>query len=255
MSHLDPERLAALADDYPTAAELAHLALCGECRGEREAYRELLALAVRERDSGERSLTTWQALATSLREQGLLAPTGSASSDSGAETPQPATRNPQPATHRWMQAAAAVLLIGAGAMGGRLSVAAGPEDARLAGDGDPSAQLGELAAYNPADTTGPRFGSVTEAQAALTRADREYRLAMTYLAANDTARIEFRSSDLYRARLAALDAMAGAARDGVDEFPHDPVLNQAYLQTLAVREATLRQLGSTLPAGVRLTQF
>jgi len=31
MSHLSSERLAALADEAPTAAELAHLAGCAEC--------------------------------------------------------------------------------------------------------------------------------------------------------------------------------------------------------------------------------
>jgi hypothetical protein len=100
-----------------------------------------------------------------------------------------------------------------------------------------------------------RFGDLIEAQAVLTRAERDYRQAMAYLAANDTTTGTYRKSDVYRARLAALDAMAGAAQQGVNEIPHDPVLNQAYVSTLAVREATLRQLSSVLPAGQRLGRF
>ena len=41
MSHLSTERLAALADEEPTAPEAAHLAACGECSRERAAYRTL----------------------------------------------------------------------------------------------------------------------------------------------------------------------------------------------------------------------
>jgi len=33
------------------------------------------------------------------------------------------------------------------------------------------------------------------------------------------------------------------------------VLNQYYLSTLGAREVTLRQLGSVLPPGTRLTRF
>jgi hypothetical protein len=101
----------------------------------------------------------------------------------------------------------------------------------------------------------PAFKSIDEAQAALTRAEREYRQAVSFLAARDTTTRTFRNSDVYRARLQALDAMAGVAREAVDEVPHDPVLSQYYLSTLAAREATLQQLTTTLPTGVRLTRF
>ena len=43
--HLDPERLAALADETPTPAEAEHLAGCLVCRREREAYVALVDLA------------------------------------------------------------------------------------------------------------------------------------------------------------------------------------------------------------------
>src|SRR5687768_18037300 len=48
MLHLSPERLAALADDEPLAAEASHLASCARCSAERAAHRRLLTLAHRE---------------------------------------------------------------------------------------------------------------------------------------------------------------------------------------------------------------
>jgi hypothetical protein len=45
-------------------------------------------------------------------------------------------------------------------------------------------------------------------------------------------------------------------RGALKEAPQDPVINQYYLQTVGAREATLRQLGTTLrPAGVKLNRF
>jgi hypothetical protein len=45
-------------------------------------------------------------------------------------------------------------------------------------------------------------------------------------------------------------------RGALKEAPQDPVINQYYLQTVGAREATLRQLGTTLrPAGVSLNRF
>src|SRR5215203_4062902 len=45
MSHLSTERLAALGDEEPTAAEAAHLATCADCAREHSAYRTLVAIA------------------------------------------------------------------------------------------------------------------------------------------------------------------------------------------------------------------
>ena len=52
--------------------------------------------------------------------------------------------------------------------------------------------------------------------------------------------------ELYRTRLAALDQMAGAAREAVYDAPHDPVINSYYINTLAAREVTLKQLNASL---------
>lgn len=258
MSHLDPERLAALADEAPTAAEAAHLATCGECRRERDAYLALLALAAAERDATPAPLSSWETLAGSLRAEGLLAEEGSGMTEQGSVTAGPRRRFPVPGSlfPRWLyQAAAAIFIAAAGVAAGRWSAqprAASPAGmiAGVSGSGD-----ARLVGGRPDADTVVRFESIVEAQAALTRAEREYRQAMTFLATNDTTTRTFRNSDVYRARLAALDAMAGAAREGVNELPHDAFINQTYMSTLAAREATLRQLGSTLPAGVRLTRF
>jgi hypothetical protein len=63
------------------------------------------------------------------------------------------------------------------------------------------------------------------------------------------------SPDTYRTRLAALDNVMTEMRSALHEAPQDPVINQYYLATVGAREATLRQLGTTLPAGARLNRF
>jgi hypothetical protein len=44
-------------------------------------------------------------------------------------------------------------------------------------------------------------------------------------------------------------------RTALHEAPHDPVINQYYMATVGAREATLRQLGTALPAGRSLNRF
>jgi hypothetical protein len=258
MSHLDPDRLAALADNEPTPPEVLHLRECAACAHEREAYRTLLLLAHEEGSLPAVPLSKWDAIAEALRAGGVPAP-ASAAPPAPAARAEPSVvpiRRPR-GLRLWMQVAAAIALVAGGAVGGALL---GPKVVK----GDPTdagfAQGPRIERPDPSGTrlvgdTLAGFRSIAEAQASLTRAEREYRQAMMFLAANDTAVREFRNADVYRARLAALDAMAGAAQQGVLELPHDPMINQYYMSTLAAREATLRQLSSTLPAGVRLTGF
>ena len=78
--------------------------------------------------------------------------------------------------------------------------------------------------------------------------------AAVFLAEHDsTAAVG--SSDVLRARLAALDDMMPRVREALNEAPEDPVLNQVYLSTYDVRESTLRQLGRTLPVGARVNGY
>ena len=46
-----------------------------------------------------------------------------------------------------------------------------------------------------------------------------------------------------------------AACQKLGQAPYDPVINDFYLNSFAQREATLRQLNTALPQGVRLNSF
>jgi hypothetical protein len=99
------------------------------------------------------------------------------------------------------------------------------------------------------------FRSTAEAISILQRAERDYRMAMMYLSGQDTVTRVADDPALYRARLAALDEMAGVALDAVHQAPQDPLMNRYYLATLGARDATLRQLGEKLPENVQLVGF
>src|SRR5690242_8196381 len=72
MLHLDPERLAALADSEPTTEEATHLATCAKCARERSAYRELVTRAAGERTTIlAQPLTDWESLSKRLRAEGM----------------------------------------------------------------------------------------------------------------------------------------------------------------------------------------
>jgi hypothetical protein len=78
---------------------------------------------------------------------------------------------------------------------------------------------------------------------------------MMYLAGQDTVARTADDPEIYRARLAALDEMAGVALDAVQQAPQDPLMSRYYLTTLGARDATLRQLGEKLPENVQLVGF
>ena len=107
-----------------------------------------------------------------------------------------------------------------------------------------------------ASTTEPDFKTVDEAWATLNRAGEEYQRASAYLSASNTDVPMPPNPSQYRTRLAALDGVMSEIRGAMKEAPQDPVINQYYLTTVSAREATLRQLGTTLrPAGVSLSRF
>src|SRR5438477_9170628 len=106
MLHLSIERQAALADEQPTADELAHLSQCERCATEVDAHRSLLAMAGGERDAMQLPLTRWDALSRQLRKQGLIAESGS-NDEGNARLVRSAVR-----ASRWpLQVAAALLLV------------------------------------------------------------------------------------------------------------------------------------------------
>jgi hypothetical protein len=241
MLHLPTDRLAALGDETPTPEEAAHLAQCSACAGEHEAYRALIAMANAEREPLGLPLTRWDAIAEQLsRETPHLAPLGDAA------TPRRPARWP-------MQAAAGFLLIAGGIMAGRVSAGAGmlPSDAATttASAPSPAGNTTQLASDSAS------FASIEEARLAQQRSEMLYQQAAAFLAQHDTTGAGDGSPVAYRSRLAALDRVISTTREAMRQAPHDPVINGYYLTTLGQREATLRQLNTSLPASLRVNSF
>jgi hypothetical protein len=202
--------------------------------------KELDDLVAQERERGAPPLTDWDSLATRLRVEGLIA-TNSSPRERLAARP-------------WMQAAAAVLIAFGGAAVGRYtaSPARTPPPDRNVASTQTAAPQGQNAS---APVTPTEFHSPEEAWATLNRAGEEYQRASSYLSASNTEVPMPTNPETYRTRLAALDNVMTEMRSALHEAPHDPVINQYYLATVGAREATMRQLGTTLPAGARLNRF
>ena len=234
MSHLPDERLAALSDEPPNSAELAHLASCERCAAERAAHRNLRELASAQGAQIGAPLTSWESLAPALRADGVI--------DTGEWR---VARRPRRFTGVWSQAAAALLIALGGIAYGRYS----------AGGSVLPEQASAIAARGSEADSVPTFSSVDEARAAQERYETLYQSAALYLAAHDTAELTPDSPAAMRHRLATLDEVGATVRQALTESPGDPVINGYYLTTLGQREATLRQLNAALPAGVRVNSF
>jgi len=233
MLHLSAERLAALADDEPTTTEGEHLARCSVCARERAAHRSLVAMAVGDREAAALPLTRWETLLPALRAEGI------------ARSAEPTPRR-FAANSGWMRAAAAVLLVATGVAAGRYSAG----KPIVPGAGDTERDTASQVMTSGTDSV-PVFQSPTQALAALAQYERAYQAAATYLAANDTAAQPV-GREVYEARLATLDQVAEATRQGLQATPYDPVINRYYLTTLGARQATLRQLSASLPSNVHV---
>jgi hypothetical protein len=231
MSHLSIDRLAALADEQPTADEVAHLTLCAECAREVAAHRSLLALASVEREAMRLPLTRWESLAPALRSDGLIRVPVAARRDSSTFSPQ-----------RILQIAAALLLIAGGTALGRVSA------------GAPVIPAETIAVTTAFDSVPTDFASVQEAERARTLYRDGYQRATSYLAQHDSARIEGTPA-VMRTRLSALDHVTRITREALNDAPFDPVLNDFLLNSYYQREATLRELNTVLPQNVRLNSF
>ena len=263
--HLSAERLAAFDHEPFTIDELAHLTACAACRAERDAMMTLVGLAAAEapRAAAEHAprLVTWESLAAGLRtaDAAIGATPGTMSdvvSDRGPDVTSGHTSDVMPVAapgpvagarvvpmHMgampdrlwgaafWRRAAAAVLLLGGGALLGRVTA-----------HRDVGQTMAQVALGNALGDG--EFTSVERATEVLTRAQRDYERASMWLASNDSTT---RSSEVYRARLAALDQMMAASRAALRDAPQDPVLNHYYLAAWTAREATLQALGGTLP--------
>lgn len=234
MLHLSSERLAALADEEPTAAEAMHLASCPMCAGERLVHQEMLVNSRSVRDSHDEPLTSWGPLAQRLADQGLLLERSKSAHG----------------ISRILRAvggiAAAFILLAGGAMYGRHAAVS----ATVAG------LEGSIAAGSNMTTVSDEpivFSSTAEAMQVFLRAQREYQQASAYLAEHEAP--DARSSSTVLTRLAALDEMQATSLAALQQAPSDPVINQYYISTLGAREATLKQLGHVIPTGNQVTRY
>ncbi|MBA3918482.1 MAG: hypothetical protein C0516_07840 [Gemmatimonas sp.] len=271
--HLDAERLAAFDHEPFTDEELAHLSACASCRAEQEAIARLVDLAhgvlvteAAAEEAGQMAprLVSWEQIAAGLaRDEGARdVQTTAATASPAALRMASAARLPDERSRtagsrsvlfrRLQFAAAAALLLATGATFGRLT---GPSSNGLslarASQEAVAESLGLSAGMLPvANTNG--FTSVEEASTVLERAQRDYERASLWLAANDTVQHD---SEVFRARLAALDQMMAASRAALRDAPQDPVLNQYYLAAYTAREATLQQLMGTLPVNKTIERY
>lgn len=228
MRHLDPERLAALNDEPPTREEAAHLARCAVCAQERDAFAQLRAVAAMPQTSPEPPLTRWATLAPALQAEGLLVPAPS--------SPVAVSARRLPG---WLRVAATLALVAGSAAAGRVSA------------GTDALPMGTVAVVADTNTEND-FESVADASMVLERAQRDYERASLWLASHDTT---VNAQTVYKARLAALEQMMLASRDGLYAAPQDPLLNQYYLAAYTAREATLRQLGASLSVDRVMERF
>ncbi|MEO5588603.1 MAG: hypothetical protein ABIS03_03365 [Gemmatimonadaceae bacterium] len=195
-------------------------------------------MVARERERGAPPLTDWESLSTSLRAEGLIKT--SAGSRFG--------------TRQWMQIAAGIALAVGGAVAGRASAGGSlipvAQQTVAVNEPVPSPEA-TLASNSPV-----QFKSPEEAWDVLNRAGEEYQRASAFLSASNTETPLSAGPSQYRTRLVALDNVMTEIRGALKEAPEDPVINQYYLATVGAREATLRQLGTTLrPEGVSLSRF
>src|SRR3954471_22640446 len=221
MSHLSPERLAALIDEQPTAAELAHLAACRPCSRERGAYEALAAMAQSGPSIGT-PLTTWEKLAPALAKDGIM------------EADRSLGRRLR-GVRGWLQAGGAVLLLAGGVGFGRITA--------------PAPTSATVAALPSADV---HFASVEEAQAMAAKSQNIYQASMAYIAGQNNSGYSLASPSVIKTRLAALEQVTRIAGAALEDAPYDPVVNTLYLNAQGQREASMRKLNT---ASTRVTTY
>jgi hypothetical protein len=231
MSHISPERLAALVDETALPEEATHLAACAPCTTELEAQRRLVRMALAEMPREGAPLNDWVALSAALKAEGII-----------STAPVPSVRASRA---QWvMRIAAGLMLVTGSALVGRWS----------SGISLPSASQQVASAATAA--AAPAFDSPQAAMQVLTSAQQQYSDAAAYLAAQDTtSHFIGLNVNTYRARLTALDNIVASTRTALYQAPQDPVLNQYYLSAVAAREATLRQYKAALPAKQQLERY
>ena len=146
-----------------------------------------------------------------------------------------------------LQIAAGFLLVAAGIGAGRVTMGGALLPGGLSGNA--------LDRTVTADSMPSTFASAAEAAYwQQIYADR-YQRAIAYLASHDSSSKMAGTPSATRTRLSALDRVSATMRQALADAPYDPVINDFYLNSFAQREATLRQLNTALPQGVRLNSF
>jgi hypothetical protein len=260
VAHIPIERLAAFDDAPFTADEVAHLAQCAECRAERDAVAQVVAMAGA---FGQHEIATDGPRLVEFEQ--IMAGLGRVPVLDGIDTVpavradvQPERRPRRSFAPLLRQAAAALLLVGGGAVLGRMSgEVSGAMGAGLLASSGAMRASAVSASATPASLTDHPFAdqsftSVDEATAALNQAQRDYERASLWLASNDSTA---RDPEVYRARLAALDQMMEASRVALRDAPQDPVLNHYYLAAYSAREATLQALLGALPVDKTIERY
>jgi len=217
--------------------------------------RGLDALITREQTRIVAPLTEWHNLSMSLRQEGLIR-------DSAGERPRAErtyTPSAEPvrrgsgwmrATGRWtMRVATGAALVGIGVVAGRgmtIGQSLVTEFQQMVSDSTRGSSV---------HISGKSFDSPAAARKTLVRAQAEYQAAAAFLDASDSVPQILGGSSVYQNRLAGLDEMTTASLTALKDAPHDPLLNQYFLAASAAREATLQQLGNSLPVGTTMERF
>jgi hypothetical protein len=227
------------------------------------------ALITRERTRVVAPLTEWHTLASALRTEGVIRPQPAAEEASydtryGApfehstrHTPAPDDLGPPVRRNRitrWgTRVMASVVLLGSGVMIGRTS---------SIGENLVAPVKTIVAEATDSATAIASIKSSAQAQKVLARSERQviraanqYQRAAAYLAARDTTARIVGGPKVYQERLAALDEVLATTREKLQATPGDPVLAQYYQSAYGAREATLQQLGQTLPATVQISHY
>ena len=216
----------------------------------------LEALVAGERTRVVAPLTEWRTLAAQLSAEGLIR-VPERSGPHGQRYSQPLydelsdVRGTAPVRRggivRWgIRLVAGAALLGTGVVVGR-GITIGEEVVPMVKQA--------IANGDSATMHGGSFRSAKEARTALVRAQSQYQRAAAYLAARDTMAQVAVGPEMYQERLAALDEMLATTQAKLQSVPGDPVLNQYYQSAVGAREATLQQLGRTLPASARLAHY
>lgn len=234
MRHLNTETLARLVDEPAGPEETKHLASCEACARELEALREqrdaLASLPDLRPPAGD-----WRDLRERLVQEGLVR------ADSGPRGTDGASRDAGPppgsgpaallARSGWLQAAAALILFLGGA-------GVGVAGARTLGPG---------AGGSPSDAAGlPSVSQASDpAEAADLLQDAEDRYVSALIRYRELAGEDANGAQDPASRYAALEALVAASQAAVRRAPTDPFINGVLANTLAERQATLRQISTS----------